>query len=358
MLPAKQGDALWIEYGTKENVRRILIDGGPIAAYATLEKKVSKLPADDKGVELVVISHVDTDHIEGIIRLLAAKRNDWPIRPKDIWFNGWQHLQESEILGGREGDFLSALLAKRAGGDWNRAFDKKAVVVEAGAQPPVKKLKDGMKLTLLSPQPEKLKEMAAKWTKDVEKHRLKPGDLEKAWEQLVEMKKYKVVKGVLGGTDDISRKLTKQLKTDQSAANGTSIAFLAQFGKKSCLFLADAHTDVLCAAIKKLVPKGQRRLKVDAVKISHHGSRHNISAELMNLIDAQHFLISTDGSIHEHPDKEAMETILVCSRRSPQLWFNYRSQQNAEWAKSSAKSKHKFTAHYPQTGEEGIAINL
>jgi len=31
------------------------------------------------------------------------------------------------------------------------------------------------------------------------------GDLEKAWEQLVEMKKFQVVEGVLGGTDDLSK---------------------------------------------------------------------------------------------------------------------------------------------------------
>lgn len=114
MLPAKQGDALWIEYGTPDNTRRILIDGGPIGAYKALDEKLKQLPEGDKGVELLVISHVDTDHIEGIIRVLAAKRADWPLMPKDIWFNGWDHMVQSEILGGREGEFLSALINRRA----------------------------------------------------------------------------------------------------------------------------------------------------------------------------------------------------------------------------------------------------
>ncbi len=359
MLPARQGDALWIEYGKGDTTRRILIDGGPIGAYDALNKKLKELPDGDKRVELIVISHVDIDHIEGIIRALAAKRTDWPITPKDIWFNGWDHLKDSEILGGREGDFLSALINRRAPDEWNKAFHKKAVIVKPKEPLPVITLKDGieMKLTLLSPSQQKLEDMADKWAKDVEKYKIKPGDLEAAWEQLVEMKKYRVVEGVLGGTDDLSNKLTKQLKTDQSIANGTSIAFLAEFEGKSCLFLADAHADVICESLRKIIPAGKKRLKVDAVKMSHHGSKHNISEDLLKLIDAKHFLISTDGSIHEHPDKPAIEAVIQWSVQ-PTLWFNYRSDQNAPWAKVPVNSKKSFTSQYPKSKGGGIVIDL
>lgn len=358
MLPAKQGDALWIEYGTQDNTRRILIDGGPIGAYAVLEEKLNRLPDGDKGVELVIISHVDTDHIEGIIRLFAAKRLNWPIVPKEIWFNGWKHLRASKVLGGAAGDFLSSLLEKRAPNEWNKSFNKEAVVAEPGKPLPVRTLKDGMKLTLLSPSPSKLEEMADKWAEDVKKYKFEAGDLEAAFKQLVEMKKYRVVEGVLGGTDEQSEKLTKQLKTDQSVANGTSIAFLAEFGGKSCLFLSDAHTDAICESIKKLMPARQKRLKVDAVKMSHHGSKHNISEELMKLIDAKHYLISTDGSIHEHPDKSAIEAVIQWSVRKPTLWFNYRSKQNELWAKASANGKKDFTSQYPTSKGGGIVVEL
>ena len=37
MLAAIQGDALWIEYGNANDKNRILIDGGPIGAYAALD---------------------------------------------------------------------------------------------------------------------------------------------------------------------------------------------------------------------------------------------------------------------------------------------------------------------------------
>ena len=114
MLPARHGDALWIEYGTPARTRRILIDGGPLTAYADLSSRLQQLPPGDQGVELVVISHVDTDHIEGLIRLFAEPEADWPIAPQEIWFNGWRHIEEAHTLGGREGEFLSALIHRRA----------------------------------------------------------------------------------------------------------------------------------------------------------------------------------------------------------------------------------------------------
>ncbi len=358
MLPAKQGDALWIEYGEGKKVRRILVDGGPIGAYTEFNDKMKALPDGDKRVELLVISHVDTDHIEGVIRLLAEKRSKWPVEPDDIWFNGWRHLEEAADLGGREGDFLSALIRRRAFDGWNKAFDKKAIIVPQDKPLPVIPLRDGMRLTLLSPDSDKLKKMAKKWEKDVEKFGLEPGDLDAAWEQLVETTRYHPEEGLLGGPKDFTNKLKKQLKTDQSLANGTSIAFLAEFAGKSCLFLADAHADVVCESLRKLMPTGQKRLKVDAVKMSHHGSRHNISEDLIKLIDAKHFLVSTDGSIHEHPDKPAIEAVIQLSLCKPTLWFNYRSEQNAPWAKPPKERNVSYTAYYPTEGREGIVVEL
>jgi glyoxylase-like metal-dependent hydrolase (beta-lactamase superfamily II) len=170
MLPALQGDAIWIEYGGAGKKHRILIDGGPIGAYAAIESKLNNLPEGDKRVELLVVTHVDTDHIEVIIRLLGEKRSNWLMQPQDIWFNGWRHLKESETLGGREGDFLSALIHRRALNEWNKAFNNKAVVAIPERSLPVVQLADGMKLIVLSPDPERLLKMAGKWAKDVEKH--------------------------------------------------------------------------------------------------------------------------------------------------------------------------------------------
>ncbi len=355
MLPANQGDALWIEYGKPKRLRRILVDGGPIGAYSKLEERLSKLPDGEKTVELLVITHVDTDHIEGIIRLLAMQRNRWPIAPKDIWFNGWRHLEAAADLGGREGDYLSALIHRRAFNEWNKGYGGKPAVVASQGPLPVVSLSDGMKITLLSPSPEKLRQMADKWRKDVKPAGFLPGDLDSAWQQLVDTTKYRVEEGVLGGPKDFQAQLKKQLTVDQSAANGSSIAFLAEYGGKRCLFLGDAHMDVVCQSLSRLLPAGGKRITVDAVKMAHHGSKANISKEFLGLVESKKYFVSTNGAIHKHPDKSALEAVIRWSVCEPTFIFNYRTKQTAAWEKARGK---KFQSLYPGKGDAGIAIEL
>ena len=360
MLPAKQGDALLIEYGDETMTRRILIDGGPIEAYQALTGRLNGLDEGERGVALVVITHVDTDHIDGIIRMFAEKPINWAISPNDIWFNGLRHMK-NETLGGLEGDYLSALIRRRAFDKWNKAFNRQAVVVDPDMPQPVEKplddgFSDGMKLTVLSPIPENLKNMAQVWETSV----VKPGDLDAAWEKLVKDTKFRPEDGFLGGPPDFQKKLMKQLKPKTSEANASSIAFLAKFRDKKCLFLGDAHAPVLCESIKKLIPAGEKRLKVDAVKMSHHGSRYNISKRLIDMIDAKYFLISTDGtgSRNGHPDKAAIDAVIEWSPSEPELWFNYETKYTYCWKSGPAPGSKPFVAHYPEPGKEGIVVEL
>lgn len=307
----------------------------------------------------MVVSHVDTDHIEGIVRLMAMPRNRWPISPRDIWFNGYRHMSGEELLGGREGEFLSALIHQRAFADWNRAFGRAAVVVpDAGPLPRVE-LAGGMVLTLLSPNAGKLAKMAKRWRTDVARWQIAPGDLEAAWAQLVEVQRFHPGEELTLGGDDLNAKLRAQLKGhDPSHANGSSIAFLAERDGRSCLFLADAHMDVVCNSIRRLLPHGADRLTIDAVKMSHHGSKNNITAEFFDLVDAEHFLFSTSGAQHEHPDREAVDAVIQGAERIPTLWFNYRSQFSELFEAGSRGADARYRTRYPEPGTAGIVLRL
>ncbi|NLF41819.1 MAG: hypothetical protein GX587_03920, partial [Bacteroidales bacterium] len=120
----------------------------------------------------------------------------------------------------------------------------------------------------------------------------------------------------------------------------------------------DAHAPVIVKSLKKLLPKGQKRIKVDAVKVSHHGSKSNISKSLMNLIDARHFLISTNGAKHDHPDAPAIETIIQGSLQDPELWFNYKSEQTLIWKKNPDNLLRPYTTHFPSKKTGGIILDL
>nr|WP_315220535.1 hypothetical protein [uncultured Duganella sp.] len=360
MLAAKHGDALWVEYLDGKRTRRLCIDGGPIGAYAALESCLARLPDDDKRVELLVVTHVDTDHIEGIIRLLAMPRAKWPIAPQDIWFNGYRHVAPQDELGGREGEMISALIHERDHKSWNKAFGGKAVALGGDEEAlPEIPLAGGMVLTLLSPDRAKLEKMAKKWRQDLVKFKMTAGDLDAAWKQLASLPRFKLGEESTLGSADLGDELRDMLKkVDGSEANGSSIAFLARCNGKSCLFLADAHRDIINRSLKKLAKQEGETLRVDAVKMSHHGSKNNLTAEFFDLVDAKHYLFSTNGDIHDHPDAAAVEAVIAGSTREPVLWFNYRSPFTQPYEARARLPGARFTTRFPAPGEEGIVVAL
>jgi len=356
MLPAAHGDGIWVEYSGGGQARRLVIDGGPINAYPDFEQSFDRLPDGDKQVDLFVISHVDTDHIEAPVRMLAQLRRRWPFVPGEIWFNGYRHMTAQQDLGARDGEFLSALINREAGNQWNASFEHHAVVVpDAGALPRIT-FPDDMVLTLLSPGRDDLEKMAKAW--EAELKAFSPGDLKRALEFLADDRRYRGALGTLG-PEDLDAPLRKQLKgADPSKANGSSIAFLAEFQGTSILLLADAHMSTVCASLQRLLPAGQTRLKVDAVKLSHHGSKNNLTPRFLELVDAEHFLVSTNGDHHEHPDAPAIEAVIAGATRTPTLWFNYRSPYSEPWEAGSQGAGAKYATRYPAPGTAGITLTL
>ena len=360
MLAALHGDCLLVEYGDATRTRRLLVDGGPIGAYQALEDRLEKLPSGDRRFELIVLSHTDTDHVDGLVRLFANPK-PWSFVVKDVWFNGWRHLEQAHgLLGGKQGEYFSALLARRLDErSWNGAFDGDAVVVRDDAALPQRTLEGGMQLTLLSPTPEKLERMRDAWRKDVGKA-IDPGDLEAAWNKLATQKRYLPGEGLLGSTPELDALLERQSRPDEAAANGSSIALLAEFGGKSCLLLADAHADVVAASLGRLLAaRGLERLQVDAVKVAHHGSKGNTTDELMELIDSGAFLFSTNGAIFHHPDREAVQRVVGRSTRTePILYFNYETDMNREWQSPQLQSRLKYRAVYGPPEGAPIVVDL
>ena len=351
MLRAAHGDCLWLEYGTSARTRRILIDGGPIGRWESLESRIGQLKAGASTFELIVLTHVDTDHVDGLVRLFAPKKNTWKFDTKEVWFNGWKHLQD-QTLGGNQGEFFSALIEARMGSaKWNAKFGGKTIVVPDEGELPTVKLADDFKITLLSPTPAKLKKMKKAWEKDVKN--FAPGDLDAAWEALATQKKYLPDEGLLGTTPGIDAQLERQSRPDNAAANGATIAFLAEYAGMSALFLGDAHPDAVVASLSRLIAsRGVERLHVDAVKIAHHGSKGNTTDALLALIDSPRFLISSNGAIFKHPDAEAIKRIISRSHHQPPtLVFNYRSEFTEVWDDAALRNELNYQTVFNETND-------
>jgi hypothetical protein len=341
LLPARHGDCLWIEYGEPGDLRRILIDGGPVGTFEFLERRLQQVPPGERVFELMVLTHVDADHVEGLIRLFADK--PLPFKVKSVWFNGWRQMNPKHgFLGPVQGEFLSALLADRASKAWD--MDAPPWSVPDQGTLPATTLDGGMRLTLLSPDAAKLKTMAKEWNKAVKAEGLEPGDLDAAWEALAGKKKFLPKKGLLGTDPDLDALLKKQFTPDQAKANGSSIALLAEHAGKSALLLADAHPGVVVASLKRLCAQREKAcLDVDAVKVSHHGSKKNTNDALLGLVRAPTWLISSNGDQFHHPDATCIARILKVAKPM-RLCFNYESDYTRPWLADSMQQKHGYTA--------------
>jgi beta-lactamase superfamily II metal-dependent hydrolase len=90
---------------------------------------------------------------------------------------------------------------------------------------------------------------------------------------------------------------------DSSHANGSSIAVLLEYKDRKILLAGDAFSDDLVDGINSV---SDERLTLDVFKLPHHGSRNNVHKELIEAVDCERWLISSDGTRFKHPDAEAI----------------------------------------------------
>jgi len=375
MLPAYLGDSLWVEYGRPEKPNRFLIDGGLVGTVERIKEKIHAV-ADAEGgtcrLELLVLSHVDADHIEGLIKLLGTK--GLPLQIEDLWFNGRQHLpppnvsKDDEFLGAKQGEFLAALIRER-GLPWNKAFDGKTIYVRRADQGtlPRHRLPGGMELVLMSPTFTELLTLSKTWEKELEAAGLLHATHEELLAALAKERKLAPDDDFLGAEEiDVAELAGSKQRKDTSAANGSSIAFVGTFEGKRCLFAGDAYWDVLEASAARLAAEeGTDRLALDSFKIPHHGSRNNMGDPLLARLDCRSFLVSTNGNTFKHPDAEAIARIVGGSQRSDprsdepiHLVFNYRTKFNDRWDRDDLRRAWNYTTTYPAAGDGGILVPL
>jgi beta-lactamase superfamily II metal-dependent hydrolase len=346
MLPAQRGDCLWLTYGEPDDPHHVLIDGGPSETIDSLvpelERRLKALPGRTSRVELLVITHIDADHIQGIVSLLSDHRRVKLFR--DVWFNGFEHLR-GDVLGAPDGERLTAALETQRR-RWNKAFGGEAVVVPDSGGLPLVRLRGGLELTLLSPTPAALARLAPRWEEECEKAGLMPGKgaaVPRSWQR----------DDMLGFDVDLAA--ARPYRADRAEPNGSSIVFVATFQERSLLCGADAHAEILVSSLDRLGPGPHR---FTAVKINHHGSRGNTSTKLLERIHSKHWLVSTDGAKFHHPHADTLARIVVTQDR-PVFHLNYVTDDVADLISGAGD---RYSVRLPRrtagTYAEGLVVEL
>jgi len=355
MLPAYEGDCLWIEYGDASRPRVILCDGGRKVAYKALRPRLRRLAAEGRAIELLIVSHIDADHIEGILELLDE--DEFPIQINDVWFNGYDHLRraarmlpKSEIYGAVQAEKLTKNLRAR-GWPWNKAFHG-APAARVGDEVPAIELAGGMSVRLVSPTLEALRDLIPTWEKECADAGIPPGG--------GRVRARRGRDGLPAGAEimgaaprfDVMESAREPFVPDSSKANRSSIAVLLEYRGRRALMTGDAHADLLLSGLRAM-RGGRRKLRMDVFKLSHHGSHGTTSLELMENLDAAAIMVSTNGSRHKHPHRQSLARWLTTKSRTGVALFNYDQKEAGFWNNRELRRRYDYEVRFPEPARDG-----
>jgi beta-lactamase superfamily II metal-dependent hydrolase len=346
MLQANEGDCLLLHYGAPATPKHSLIDAGRKATWPALKAKLEAIVARGEELELLVITHIDRDHIEGVLELVSD-----PLvrRFRDIWFNGFHHLKYTPLegFGGVQGEKLTdSLIAQKLPWNRHRQWSSGPVALAQADAPVTVTLDSGLRLTVLSPNREQLLALRDEWQAACLDAGIVAGAAEQARREVEGLERF--------GAVNVDALADAVFKEDGARPNGSSIALLAEFDSKRILLGADAHPTQLVTALDAL--GGPQAL--DAFKLPHHGSRANLSKSLLDKVKCPIYLVSTSGSYFKHPDREAIARVVKYGGAGASLVFNYESDHNRVWKSAALGAQWGFTAKFPGAGEDSIAVEL
>jgi hypothetical protein len=83
-----------------------------------------------------------------------------------------------------------------------------------------------------------------------------------------------------------------------------------------------------------------------------------VTNELLAVVQADHYVFSTNNAIFNHPNDESVSRVLVHGGKQPTLWFNYATQRNRRWADTALRTKYGYEAKYPAGDNAGVTLAL
>lgn len=309
VLKAKHGDCLMLHHGSRRRPRHILIDGGPSHVFKRFLRPRLEALRGETGedepllLELVMVSHMDEDHIKGLLDLfkdITTAKNDSQtpiVKIGSLWHNSFADIagtssSEADAVENSALDVADIAVADldlgfkshtrlvlssvRQGRQLRDDARRLAVDVNRGAAGDLVVSGDvltlgGLTLKVLGPTQAEVDALKAEWDKQV-------GEIMKKERQ---------------------KRTEAAAYLDDSVFNLASIVVLAEMDGKRLLLTGDARGDKIleCLEAHELLDD-QGKLHVDLLKLPHHGSDHNVEDDFFARITADHYVVSGDGKYH------------------------------------------------------------
>ncbi len=383
--------------------KRVLADGGVSGSYTHhVAPALNRLHRDGEVLDLVYLSHIDQDHIGGILKMMDDsvawrvcdyQRNqgneDFPepdaLQPpavKAIWHNAF-HDQLGRNAGAIE-DMLAAHATVLSGTDdgelrdlgqtmANLATSKREAVLlsrrvghrqldiplnepyDGGlmyvSDPPTTAKVGSMRLTVIGPFAEDLAVLRGKWNawlrsskgkkqvKTIRKE-MRRAERDLGWSEMDEL-----IAPLLAQAKELGN------REEVTPPNLASLMLLVEEQGKTVLMTGDGHSDDILAgldAVGKL--DGEGRMHVNVLKVQHHGSEKNIDKPFCKLVTADHYVFCGNGH-SENPEVDVIDAI-AGSRLGSDANVSNNPQAGGRfkiWFNSSQEvTDHRYTEHMKQ----------
>lgn len=307
VLPAFHGDCILIKtFDLDHNEFIILVDGGTAQTFKySLKAELKEITH----INLLVLTHIDSDHIAGLIALFKNSLVD-KIQIDEIWINNPDlvEINNGKLISVRQGDNLKNLILEKKP---KTKLTQVSILDEVISR-------SGIEFTILSPTNEIINELYTRWE-----------TLRVLETQQNKSNISSVQNSNIQSLEDLNKiPFFPDKSISEDIFNASSIAFLLKCSDVSILLLADSRPEIIAQSLERIGINESNPLSVDYVKVSHHGSLNNTSQELMRLIKSSNYLISTNGGTanHQHPSRETISRIVYNSNRQQgklNVFFNY-----------------------------------
>lgn len=374
-LRAKFGDSLLLHFGTKTKPLLAVIDGGPPGVWAdALEPRLQEIRgqrklADGKPleIELAMVSHIDRDHIAGMLEMMQGMkdlrdaRQPLPWKIKRFWHNSFDDLLDNDDV--TVGASASAMSAASLGGLLQPEGSLILASVSEGRD--LRNLLDALKLAGNPP----FKGLVRAGQKPVELENLKLTVVAPSEKNLLALQKdwNKHVKEILEKEDDEARAEAAAF-VDRSVYNLSSIVALAEADGKSILLTGDGRGDHTLEGLEESgLMDGEGRIEVDVLKMPHHGSVRNVDGTYFDRIRAKHYVVSADGKF-DNPDVDTL-AMISAARKDDRFTIHLTYPTNdfnepaigkkvARFFKKEAAAGRKYKVETRKPGELSLSIKL
>lgn len=363
------GDCIFLLLSDGENQFSIMVDCGE---YRVPVKQFIKNDLNNH-IDLLIITHIDNDHIDGIREMLSE--NDTPeishilfncaqltrpdvlptLLPKEIDLQNLIPTQSKvgkriRNVSARSSLSLASIISKKIA--YKEAWAKQYEYITNESDELV--LPDGFgKIIFLSPEKISLGRLDNEFRKAfIKTFYMKyegPYDTESTIYELIirgltEDKSYKAYTSS-AALSTASLKNIANLRDEKisiSASNKASIAFIWECNDKRILFCGDADPEIivynyLCKHLKTF---GYETF--EAIKVPHHGSAHNCGGHFWETFDSNHIFITGNSNDGHRPSKTCLAKIVLRPTENCRTIHYTHKETNLDWLDSNPEVRNQL----------------